>query len=844
MLRRRKSLPSNYTIKRFNVADTQPFKPVEIYDEFSTFEMGMNSGLEPELLPKNQLAFASNATVRDGFAESRPPFSKRHLQITWQNDEVQEAVEQGLFQGAAYYQPDTGSQSLFAAIAGRLYQFQITGNSVIVNDRTITGDANPAETTQAWLWQAENFLIWNDGQSLPVFWDGSTTRRSYGPSVLLGTLTGGESIGVAGTSNVYALATPYTGQFNVPVLIDGAYFQPLESTTGYQINATCLFDIPGTAIPVGTPVYAKPVIAFVMAGSSTASGSYAAGATLGLNITTPFTGVIGSNVILFGKVWTVFAASASTVSVRATQSGTFTALPAGSQVQYSSSTSPNILIGTVTVADVAPAIGLTVQLDINAAFSGSPGQIVYIGDQGQYSITAIPPGTPSGASIRLLNINHPAVAAMPANAEIISVPELTAGRMGAYGLGQNWVCLVDGLNFVCSDISRGPSGTQAYSFRDAVLKTTDLTFQGGNFAIPGAGNFITSMTFTANLDLSLGQGSLQVGTPAFMASVQSPIDFDNPPANGPILTFSLIGNGPLAQNSTIRVNSDVYFRQVNGFGSLVQARRDFNYPGNTPMGREMVRVLALDDQKLLNYGSGCTFDNRWVQTVSPQATSQGVLHAGFSVLNLDPLSGITQKKPPVYDGLWTGINTLQIISGVFDGRERCFAFTFNVALSKIELYELFPSGTAEYADDGFIPITWTFETPVLFNRDIKPPMQKISLRNGEIAIDRVRGAVTIQAFYRFDKACWEPWHQFTLCADDTGDEQYFPRLGLGEPSAESCDSILNLPARDGYLLQVKFVVKGRCRFTNAKFAAVTLPQEKYAPPRCNETIQVETITTE
>jgi len=39
-------------------------------------------------------------------------------------------------------------------------------------------DVNPASRTQAWLWQAEKWMIINDGQSVPIFFDGATSRRS------------------------------------------------------------------------------------------------------------------------------------------------------------------------------------------------------------------------------------------------------------------------------------------------------------------------------------------------------------------------------------------------------------------------------------------------------------------------------------------------------------------------------------------------------------------------------------------------------------------------------------------------------------------------------------------
>ena len=115
------------------MAETQPFQSLTIYDDISLFPNGMNSDLDPLLLSKDTLAFATNATVRRGFVTHRPPYSKKHLTIKYPSEAVQEAIEQGLFQGAAYYQPDSGYQSIFAAISGRLFQWVINGNEVEVS---------------------------------------------------------------------------------------------------------------------------------------------------------------------------------------------------------------------------------------------------------------------------------------------------------------------------------------------------------------------------------------------------------------------------------------------------------------------------------------------------------------------------------------------------------------------------------------------------------------------------------------------------------------------------------------------------------------------------------------
>lgn len=829
--------------------DSEPFKSVTLYDRISLFELGMNSGVDPLLLEKSQLSFGNNLTVRKGFLTDRPPFTKAAFTYIWPSDEVQTAIEEGLFQGAGYYQPDSGNQSLFASISGRLFQFVVNGNEITVIERTIPGDPNPATATQAWMWQAENYLIVTDGLSLPIFFDGVSSRRSFGPSVLLATLDAGPYTAPAiGSQITVTLTAPYTGPFNVPVLLHGEFYQPIENPAGYQFDATNITDVPGNPINIGDEMVIRGDVFGVVdtPRSVMVSGAFAA-LTLNfvLTLTLPWTYGVGDGApyaIVFGKLWRVKSFNGTNVLIENLETVVLTGsenVAHGEVIIRGSQINPNVVVGSVEVPAIAPATGGTVQLTLNNAYALTPNQEVFFGDR-QYTASNVPPAAP-GTSITLINLTDTDQTAGGLNSlPILSAPELPPGRMGAYGLGQVWMSLVDGLSFIVGDMSRGPSGTPANNYRDAVLKTTELFFRGGNFAIPGAGNVITAIVVTANLDLSMGQGSVQICTAAFMASCLAPIDFTTLPSVGtPILTFSLIGSGPLAQNSTIRVNSDIFFRSIPGLGSLILGRRDFSTPGNTPISDEVIRVLDLDDKKLLSYGSAVVFDNRYLITASPQASSQGVFHAGLIAMNLDPLSGIRGKLPPVYDGLWTGLNTLQLVSGTFNGTERAFAFTFNVALSKIELYELLPTGT-EHFDDGNNPITWSFETPVLFNNDVKPNSIMASLRDGEFAVSDVVGTVRFAVYYRSDnypsspsEACWTPWHSFSICADTEGKPQYFPRLGLGEPSSAPCDPTLKTPLRDGYTYQLKFLIVGHLTFLRARFAAVTIPTPKFQRPICD-----------
>lgn len=847
----------------------------------------MNSGQDPLLLPPTQLSFASNLTVRNGFAQDRPPFTNK-LTIVYPSAAVQTAVEQGLWQGGCYYQPDSGPQSLIVSISGNLYQFLVNGNTVTVYDRTIVGDSNPASSTQAWPWQSEKWVIINDGSSLPIFFDGATSRRSNGLSVELNTATGtnpvlGQGPPVIGNSVTLNLTNNWASPYDFPVLFNGAYYQPIKGAGGSaDVTLVSLFSNLGEAINVNDTVTLRPSVIGVvangingLAGNAFVDGNaFPAGfgyyqvvtgnaTNLTITLTAPYTGItdprgaerrgtpdttydpnIFSLIILFGKVWQIISAFGNSIQIIPyyNNNGIFpTNLASGTQIQYAAYAYPNTPVGVVAAAAVSPTTLGSVVVTLQSAYTGAAGAIVYLGT-GQYRITANPVVAPGTPLITLINLSDTTTAAYnftqpfstPLNTlPILSIPELPAGRMGAYGLGQNWISLTDGVSFICSDISRGASGTTPFDRRDAVLKTVDITFLGGNFAIPGAGNIITSMTFMANLDTALGQGSLQIGTNAFMASCTAPMDFTSPPTSGPILTFSLIGSGPLGQNSTILVNSDIYFRSIFGFGSLILARRDFGTPGNAPISDEVRdRLIEKDNQELLSYGSSIVFDNRWLITLSPQPTSQGVLHAGLIALNLDPVSGMRDKQPPVYDGLWTGVNVLQLLSGTFSGSERAFAFTFNTVLSKIELYELLRTSPENHFDNGNIPIVWTFETASLFQGKV-PDGTLLSLRNGEFSVSDVIGTVRFEVFFKSDQGCWAPWHSFSICSDPNGEPQYFPRLGLGEPDASLCDPVLNYPLRDGLTFQFKWKITGHCKFLGARFSAVTIPGPKFQPAFCD-----------
>lgn len=847
-----------------------------LIDVISAFDRGMNAGLHPSILPKNQMAFSSNATVRGGFAATRPPFTK-NLTITWDSPTTQETVENGRFQGMGYFRPDTGSQCLIASFSGRLYKFEISGSSVNVTAIPFTGEWNSEKTPQVWMWQADKWMIINDGASLPFFYDGVTLRRSYGPSRIVGTIEA-ETLEIPAPGEeafLVDLVDPWTEPFNVPVIINGDYYMPIEDPDGdFNVQIRNISDNTGTTYQEGQEILINPnvigVIAIPVAHSAVVVGtelsfsghffnisleltSSAEGIAVGTVVSiesqpidalgAPYNSIIGPWRVTGRTGNTLLLANASKGSVRPNYryGWHFTA---GTPVRIYGASAPNIVVGKLAADETLgiPIGGSSIIL-IDRFYTGVANQRVFINGN-EYAVTSIPPSSATD-QVYFQNISGPFGGAVTLgqgtipnedDKTIFSVPELPPGRMGAYVMSQVWMSLTDGLKFIVGDLSRGPSGTKAEDYRDAVLKTVELEFGGGAFSVPESGSYITSIIAVPKLDSSLGQGPVQVGTQKGVFSASAPFDFYSTAESigTPILPQILIGFGPLGQKSTTLVNSDVFFRSTAGYASLIQARRDFKSWGNTTISNEVKgRILQLDNESLLPFGSSIVFDNRFIGTVSPRTSSVGVVHAGVIVINLDQVSSLQGKSESVYDGLWTGLNILQLEVGSFDNVHRAFAFGFNIDTAKTELYELLPTKKENRFDNEYIPIVWGFETGEIFGVNVKPHEDVIKLVDGEISIDNVLGRVYIKAWYRFDQGCWVPWHEFSVCANIDGEPQSFPALGLGHPVDIPCNNSTEIPANEGYSLQVRLQFKGSCRFLHGRFKAVTMPTPEFSEPICN-----------
>lgn len=843
-----------------NKAPSQPFSPQSLHDAISDFLAGVNSGVSPLKLNKETLADARNVTVRGTFATHRPPWRKMALtygpiskDFVPGSATANTVVEQGTYQGGAYFDPDIGAEAIMAQISGRLFQFtpDVLGNA-IVTERTIAGDPNPADRAQAWLWQAESWMIVNDGISLPIFVDSATSRRSTGKSSSLGTIDGAGFVPPAVGATVGAtLTAPYTGPLNVPILIDDAEYMVTAvnaSPVGFGFNVRNDGDTPGNTVAVGAVAQLDTTfVGYTTAGGTlfpttypnvtgpigvdrTISTRVQIGATVKFNGALP--SIVGSNVIDVNGDW--INGPAGTTNLYVQYTGAATGYAAGSRITLASG--PVVPLGTVALAFVVPAVGATTQVQLSQNFTGPFPSSILIGGKPYTIASAAPPA--SNATITIQNINDtPGGGAQHIGAPVTTIAEMQPGRMGAYGLGRNWYSLPDEISFRATDIVGASSGSLAYQFRDAVLKEERNTFlTGGDFRIPGQGISIRAMCFAAILDTALGQGPLQVFTPNVVFSCNAPVaDTTWQSLTNPILTETLKPKGGLGQWSTVPANSDILFRAPDGLRSEIFGQRQFATWGNTPQSREVSPTLDTDDDSLLNYSSAVNFNNRYILTAHPQQGPNGVFHDTMVAVNFDPVSSLNGKGPSVWDGVWTpptGITILQLFVGQFYQKERCFAICFNSVTLKNEFWEILKDDAETQDSSG--PIVWEIQSASLFNYGKDDPKSKLlkQLEDGEIRVDNLIDTVQFDAFYKPDQwPNWIPWHSWSETQDPTLTPSFRPRMGLGQPSDSPVDAYNNRLLREFYTVQFRLVITGHCRFLGANFAASTIPQPQYALPK-------------
>ena len=425
--------------------------------------------------------------------------------------------------------------------------------------------------------------------------------------------------------------------------------------------------------------------------------------------------------------------------------------------------------------------------------------------------------------------------------------QIPPGKAMDYFMGRVWVQTGNRL-YGAGDIVYGNGG------RHSIINWRENTWMagGGNFNVPSNAGAIRAISHTAALDTALGQGLLLIGTRDAIYSLTAPVSRldwtltnDSTTAtaanNTPIQRVIQTKYGTVAERCVVKINGDLFYRAFDGARSLQMAIRYYNQWGQIPISRNENRLLQFDDRELLRFASGIEFDNRLLMTALPFQTQVGVGHKGIIPLDFDLISSLTSREPPAWEGMYEGLDILQLLEATAGGLQRAFAIVHSRDTGKIQLWELTNYAKMESGDKR---VTWYFETPAYTWGNL---FQLKQLDSAEIWMDKIYGTVNVLVDYRQDQSpCWINWHQFQICSSRTScedvanpvcypEEQYREgyRLPITLPHPPvSCDLANARPTNIGYQFQVRITVKGWARVRGILLYALKLEDQPYGRLGC------------
>jgi len=330
-----------------------------------------------------------------------------------------------------------------------------------------------------------------------------------------------------------------------------------------------------------------------------------------------------------------------------------------------------------------------------------------------------------------------------AYAVLASPKEVPVGSIMSYGQGRLFVTSsnrfeIKSLDFVGSHINKTAGvdlqDTTFYPLKDPrssiLFNTEDLYLSGGgSFLMPAYMGRISGLRFLPTKDVAAGQGDLYAFCEFGAASFQVGQERSTWGTTGKFQSLLFDKIGAVGPDAFTGVNGDLFFRSNDGLRTYRNASASNSDPGNTALSAEIDKLLKFEPLPLLGDVSMVyTDDSRLLFTGQPKEyqpadvnSSSILVYKALISCDLQPLNRSIAKGGLVFDGIWTGLDFLQLFNGQFDRKNR----TFIVALScdKLSLWSIKENA----AEDKPLPgLENTYKTEI-FNRTHVSNFLKIGL---------------------------------------------------------------------------------------------------------------------
>lgn len=145
--------------------------------EYGSYASGINAAALPlRNIRPDELPLMVNATVRNGFAETRPGWEWQPLSF-FDAQQDQLSFEQGKFQGCGQFLSNGGPRAVFV-VDGKVFSYDpLTG---YIQNYTLDSGKSPFSklSPHAWVQQRGQWVIVQDGQSAPFRSNGATSEQT------------------------------------------------------------------------------------------------------------------------------------------------------------------------------------------------------------------------------------------------------------------------------------------------------------------------------------------------------------------------------------------------------------------------------------------------------------------------------------------------------------------------------------------------------------------------------------------------------------------------------------------------------------------------------------------
>jgi hypothetical protein len=289
---------------------------------------------------------------------------------------------------------------------------------------------------------------------------------------------------------------------------------------------------------------------------------------------------------------------------------------------------------------------------------------------------------------------------------ILETPaEVPTGSIMAYGQGRLFVANsnrfeIQAMDLVGShvNVSAGKTALDVKYYplsdpRASVLFNTENTYlnEGGSLLMPSFMGRITGMQFVPTQNTTAGQGQLFVFCEFGAASFAVTIPRSQWGTTASFQTVLYTNIGAVGPDAFAQVNGDLFFRSNDGLRTYKNASAEMETYGNTAMSAEMNYVLnqepihLLQDVSLAYTDRGRVLMTALPQEYQPETYNSKAKKVYKALISLDfnSMTGSLGKAAAAYDGIWTGVDMLQVIAGDFGRRNKAFIIGLSCSLNGV-----------------------------------------------------------------------------------------------------------------------------------------------------------------